>query len=434
MLGATSHMGNNNRWAREGGVVDEIFVENTYRNPEGNPRDLRHHPAGKGDRGAEHHPAAQHRGLRGREGEAGQDRSRARLLQPELDHATRCRRRSSAMPRATASSASWPARPSAWAPSRATSSARSSRRARSTASCWATRSIFYSKDAGKPVRFFPPSYALNDITAIPRYREFNAREAGSRLWWIEYGGRLDTVHDTETIKWELWRVVYGVWNHVKNSGQFPEAENHDPRVGRDSSPASARAGASKATTSFASKTSSSSAGTTDAVSFGGWAIDLHPADGVFSEKPALQPVALPGHLPDPLPLPVQPQHREPVPRRTHHQRLPRGLWLHARAGDVRQLGAGRRHGRGDVHPGRAAAPRTSKRPTACATCRRKLMRAGQFVPGFCLDDPDDLAREAKISASSQLHPAEPRTRRSARAADPFLGADAAGRVQAARRA
>ncbi|MDR1789531.1 MAG: FAD-dependent oxidoreductase, partial [Opitutaceae bacterium] len=36
-LGATSHMGNNNRWAREGGLVDEIFVENLHRNREGNP-------------------------------------------------------------------------------------------------------------------------------------------------------------------------------------------------------------------------------------------------------------------------------------------------------------------------------------------------------------------------------------------------------------
>jgi hypothetical protein len=29
-------MGNNNRWVREGGVMDDIFVETTYRNPEGN--------------------------------------------------------------------------------------------------------------------------------------------------------------------------------------------------------------------------------------------------------------------------------------------------------------------------------------------------------------------------------------------------------------
>ena len=37
ILGATSHMGNNNRWAREGGIMDEILVENMFRNPEGNP-------------------------------------------------------------------------------------------------------------------------------------------------------------------------------------------------------------------------------------------------------------------------------------------------------------------------------------------------------------------------------------------------------------
>ena len=37
ILGATSHMGNNNRWAREGGVIDEILLENVYRNKEGNP-------------------------------------------------------------------------------------------------------------------------------------------------------------------------------------------------------------------------------------------------------------------------------------------------------------------------------------------------------------------------------------------------------------
>src|ERR1700729_609906 len=37
VLGATSHMGNNNRWAREGGVIDEVLVENMWRNAEGNP-------------------------------------------------------------------------------------------------------------------------------------------------------------------------------------------------------------------------------------------------------------------------------------------------------------------------------------------------------------------------------------------------------------
>ena len=37
ILGATSHMGNNNRWAREGGIINEILEENLYRNRVGNP-------------------------------------------------------------------------------------------------------------------------------------------------------------------------------------------------------------------------------------------------------------------------------------------------------------------------------------------------------------------------------------------------------------
>src|SRR5512133_1987104 len=34
ILGATSHLGNNNRWAREGGVIDEWLGAHMHRNPE----------------------------------------------------------------------------------------------------------------------------------------------------------------------------------------------------------------------------------------------------------------------------------------------------------------------------------------------------------------------------------------------------------------
>ena len=37
LLGATCHMGANNRYSREGGVVNEILLENLYRNAIGNP-------------------------------------------------------------------------------------------------------------------------------------------------------------------------------------------------------------------------------------------------------------------------------------------------------------------------------------------------------------------------------------------------------------
>src|SRR5690606_31926132 len=83
---------------------------------------------------------------------------------------------------------------------------------------------FYSKDVGKPVKFIPPSFAMDVTKEIPRFRNFNAKEFGCKLWWVEHGGRMDTVHDSEKIKWDLWKIVYGVWDYIKNSGNFPEAD------------------------------------------------------------------------------------------------------------------------------------------------------------------------------------------------------------------
>ena len=57
-LGATSHMNNNNRWSREGGVIDEILVENMYRNKEGNALIFGHGAIGKSGRRREYHAPA----------------------------------------------------------------------------------------------------------------------------------------------------------------------------------------------------------------------------------------------------------------------------------------------------------------------------------------------------------------------------------------
>ena len=33
------------------------------------------------------------------------------------------------------------------------------------------------------------------------------------------------MHDTEEIKWELWKVVYGVWDYIKNSDEFEDVDD-----------------------------------------------------------------------------------------------------------------------------------------------------------------------------------------------------------------
>ena len=81
--------------------------------------------------------------------------------------------------------------------------------------------LFYTKDAGEPVSYVPPSFA-KDITrtSIPQQRLIRAGDNGAAYWWIEYGGELDTVHDNDVIRDELWSVIYGIWDYIKNSGRF----------------------------------------------------------------------------------------------------------------------------------------------------------------------------------------------------------------------
>ncbi|MBM3493895.1 MAG: FAD-dependent oxidoreductase, partial [Armatimonadetes bacterium] len=143
---------------------------------------------------------------------------------------------------------------------------------------------FYSKDTGKAVTYVPPAYALKDIASIPRFGQFNAQSHGCRLWWIEWGGRLDTVHDTEKIKWELWKVVYGVWDYIKNSGKFPDAANLTLEwVGLI--PGKRESRRFEGPYMLTQQDIIEQRRHEDAVAHGGWSIDLHPADGIYSPKP-----------------------------------------------------------------------------------------------------------------------------------------------------
>jgi len=224
ILGATSHMGNNNRWAREGGIVDELLVENTYRNKEGNPlifdTILLEKVIEEKNITLLLNTAVYEVVMRDKatisslKAFCSQSQTKYELTAEQFIDASG--------DGITAFLAGAAFRMGAeskhefgelFAPSQ------------SYGELLGHSIYFYTKDLGFPVQYTAPSFALKDITSIPRYRSFNAKDQGCKLWWIEYGGRLDTVHDTEKIKWELWKIVYGVWDHIKNSGEFPEAAN-----------------------------------------------------------------------------------------------------------------------------------------------------------------------------------------------------------------
>jgi len=399
-LGATAHMTNNNRWAREGGTMDEIFVENIYRNPEGNPiifdTILLEKVINEPNITLLLNTAAFEVGKSAPDTIASvrafcsQNATMYEIHAPLFCDASGDGVVGFLAGAALRMGAEFPEEyGEKFAPD-----------PEEYGELLGHSIYFLTKDVGHPVRFVPPSYALGDIKAIPRYQDFNAQKHGPRLWWIEYGGRLDTVHDTKSIKWELWKVVYGVWDYIKNSGEFPEAGTLTLEwVGLI--PGKRESRRFEGDYMLRQEDIVEQRHHDDAVSFGGWSIDLHPADGIYSGKP-----------------PCNQWHARGVyqiPYRCMYSRNIRNLFLagriisasHVAFGSTRVM-ATCAHGAQAV--GMAAAickregilPADLQAPDRVRLLQRELMARGQFIPGCRLEDPRDLAREAEVTASSRF--------------------------------
>ncbi|KAA6438543.1 FAD-dependent oxidoreductase [Dyadobacter flavalbus] len=404
ILGATSHMGNNNRWARESGVIDEIMLENIYRNPDGNPLifdtvllekiveeknitlllntsvyDLDKNPAGSPD---EDIITAVH-------AFCSQNSTQYRLAAPLFCDASGdgiVGFLSGAAFRMGAESMEEFGEK--FAPDK------------SYGELLGHSMYFYSKDIGRPVKFVPPSFALQDITEIPRYKTFNPKDFGCRLWWLEYGGRLDTVHDTEKIKWELWKVVYGAWNYIKNSGSFPEAETMTLEwVG--TIPGKRESRRFEGDYMLKQQDIVEQRTFDDTVAFGGWSIDLHPADGVYSDQSGCNQWHSKGVY--------------PIPYRCYYSKNISNLFIAGRIISATHVAfASTRVMATSAAGGQAVG-------IAAALCKKyncsprelgqlylqelqlELWRAGQYLPQTEITDPENLVNHAvQITASSTL--------------------------------
>ncbi len=287
VLGATSHMGNNNRWSREGGVIDEILVENTFRNKEGNPVlfDMVLVDKVLAEKNIELFLNTIVFDL-----EKSSDKTISKVIAFNPQNQTQYEFSAELFADCSGdgivsylSGASF--RVGAedkeehlelFAPDKD-----------EYGELLGHSIFFYMKDTGKPVSYVAPDFALKNVEeAIPKIMRpeyFNTNQHGCKYWWLEYGGRLDTVHDTEAIKYELWKVVYGIWDYIKNSGKYPEAANYTLEwVGVI--PGKRESRRFKGYYMLTQQDVIEQRNHCDSVAYGGWSIDLHPSDGVYSAK------------------------------------------------------------------------------------------------------------------------------------------------------
>ncbi|MEX1049628.1 MAG: FAD-dependent oxidoreductase [Akkermansiaceae bacterium] len=399
VLGATSHMGNNNRWSREGGIMNEILEENVYRNRQGHPYILDTillekvvdepnitlllntavHEIEKNDPDTISAVIAF----------CPQNSTRYVLRAPLFCDASGdgivaflagAAFRMGAEPKEEFDEG--------FAPDE------------SYGHLLGHSLYFYTKDTGSPVKFTAPSWALKDVTGIARHRRFNTNMQGCNFWWLEYGGRLDTVHDTEIIKWELWKVVYGIWDHIKNSGEHPDAENLTLEwVGHI--PGKRESRRFEGDYLMRQQDVVGQSAFEDVVSHGGWALDLHPADGVYGEGAACTQWHAKGVY--------------GIPWRCYYSRNITNLFLAGRVISATHVAFGSTRvmatcAIGGQAVGTAAAiciergltPRDLTRGDALHALQLRLDRNGQFLPEREILDPDDLAASATVTASSRL--------------------------------
>jgi len=400
ILGATSHMGNNNRWAREGGVIDEILVENTYRNKEGNPvifdtillEKVAEEPNitlllntmvyGIQKSTPEHVDEVT--------AFCSQNSTRYHLKAPLFCDASG--------DGIVAFQAGAPFRMGAEKPEEFDEGFAPD--VEDYGELLGHSIYFYTKDAGEPVDFVPPKYALDDVEQLPRLKNYKIDDHGCRLWWVEYGGRMDTIHDSEIIKWELWKVIYGIWDYVKNSGEYPESENLTLEwVG--TVPGKRESRRFEGDYMLHQNDVIEQRRHYDDVAFGGWALDLHPADGVYSEQNSCTQWHSKGVY--------------TIPYRCYYSKGIDNLFIVGRIASTSHVAFGSSRvmatcSHGAQAAGMAAAIATKKglKPRDIADeetikiLQKELNKIGQSIPHIPLKDKNNLVNNAAFEASDEL--------------------------------
>lgn len=86
--------------------------------------------------------------------------------------------------------------------------------------------MMITRNMGKPVPFHPPPYFIKfdgEKATKEMHRQISNLKEG--FWWVELGSKVDVIGEREEIRHRLMRHFYGVWDYIKNSGKFPQAEN-----------------------------------------------------------------------------------------------------------------------------------------------------------------------------------------------------------------
>lgn len=279
--------------------------------------------------------------------------------------------------------------------------------------------LFKAVDRGHPVAFKKPDFARTFTEEELKYRthsavhgaqikgevdkayvrmtSFSTSSVDYGYWWIELPGETDDIIDEyEQIRDELVSCIYGIWDHLKNGGDHG-AENYDLEwVGM--LPGSREGRRLIGDYILNENDILSNRQFEDAVAYGGWPMDIHTAKGLydFDELPS-RVISFDGAY--------------TIPYRSYYSKNISNLMMAGRDISASKMAMGSTRVMGTCAVGGQAVG------TAAALCikydcdprgaqehmrelQQMLLKDDAYIPGIWNKDPKDLARRAKVTATS----------------------------------
>ena len=269
---------------------------------------------------------------------------------------------------------------------------------------------YFHRSAGGPQTFTAPPWVFEFPTCESfspgrHPRLITGIEIGDQ-WQLELGGLQDTYRETEEIRDDLFRLIFGVWDHVKNHcPKFKEqAATHKlVWVGNVAGKRENR----RLIGDYV-MTQNDIGGQTlfpDRVAYGGWALDDHHSAGFFAKG------AFGKHEDDR----ANACHGVPfsIPFRSLYSRTVDNLMMagrnisasHLAMSDTRVMLTCALMGHA-AGTGAALALRHSTTPRGIyenriAELQQQLLKEGAYLIGLPANDPRDFARKAAVTASSE---------------------------------
>ncbi|MCC7474702.1 MAG: FAD-dependent oxidoreductase, partial [Pirellulales bacterium] len=154
--------------------------------------------------------------------------------------------------------------------------------------------LFQARRHDRPMPFVAPRWARKfgeeQLQLRPHGTTAGLGDLGLEYgyWWVEWGGHLDTIADNEAIRDELLAIVLGVWDHVKNGGDH--GADHWALEWFGFLPGKRESRRFVGQHVLTERDVLGSTAFDDAIAYGGWFIDTHPVWGVdaVGEPPCTQ--------------------------------------------------------------------------------------------------------------------------------------------------